>query len=403
MQQPTASNGGVNLLHSGSFKAAAAGAVGGFVGFLFGELFNGGGASASALAAIFGSAIWAASIGAALGLTILAYDNWQSLRGKWNRDLLPAIPLFAALSFGGGAAGQIAYLFAQNSLTRDIGWALMGAAIGAGIGLLRRDKIQAQRGAMGGALGGFIGGFIFDALAVLISSAGDGAFSRAIGLIIMGALIALLMRVVQDALKSAWLLGITTGPYEGREYSLNTARVSVGRSELNDIALFREEAMPPQLGALVFQNDAWWWQGTPVMINGAFSPGAQLHPGDTIQLGATNFRFQTRSMKTPATGAVAPPSSVTPSFSNAPQTPMPPVTPAAMTVSDPLPPCETPSRDFAPPRDFSMLPQAAPHSATPPNVTAQNATPPIAISAHNAPSNVRHRPSAMPRERNPRP
>jgi len=296
-----ASSSGSGTAH---LQAALAGAAGGFIGYLAGELMPRGDGYTSQMQMVIGSAIWTALCGIAIGVAILVYDNWRSLRGKWDRDLWRALPLFFGLSFLGGAAGQSFYFLAQNSLTRGIGWSLMGVGVGVGIGLLRRDKLQAQRGALGGAIGGFIGGFIFNALA-MIYAAGDGSFSRAVGLMLTGAVIALLMRVVQDALKSAWLLGISTGPYEGREYPLNTASISVGRSEASDIALFREESLPEQVGAFVWVNEAWHWHGTPVSINGAFQAQALLTPGDTIQLGSTQFRFQTRSMQAPAQASAA--------------------------------------------------------------------------------------------------
>lgn len=295
----------------GSLSAAIVGALGGLLSFPFGEwagnLLRAPGLNIDFFQLLLGSAVWSGSIGLTLGAAILIFDNSRSLRGQWHRDLLLGVPLFFALSFCGGALGQFAYTFVQNSLTRGVGWALMGASIGAGVGLLRRDTIQAARGVLGGVLGGFIGGFIFDALAK-ISDAGDGALSRLVGQIIMGALIAFLMRVVQDALKNAWLLGISTGPYEGKEYPLNTARVSVGREDSNAIALYREPDLPAHIGDLVFQNNAWFWQGQSVAINGLPQTNAPLNPGDTLQLGATLFRFKTRAHQT----VVPQPSIVTP-------------------------------------------------------------------------------------------
>ncbi len=301
------------LISPASGRAALAGAGGGllsyFVGEIVGNFVDAGGQGASGpLDVLLSSALWSGAIGLVLGAAILIYDNFQSLRGQWHRDVLGGLPLFFGLSFLGGAAGQLAYSVVQNSLTRGIGWALMGAGVGVGVGILRRDKTQALRGALGGGIGGFLGGFIFDGLA-LISTAGNGSFSRLAGQILMGALIALLMRVVQDALKSAWLLGVSTGPYEGKEYPLNTARVSVGRAPSNDISLFREETVPAQLGALVFQGGNWHWQGNAVDINGAMQSAACLENGDTLQLGATRFRFKTRS------GQSAP---LTPQASSAP-------------------------------------------------------------------------------------
>ena len=293
----------VSPFSEGSLWAALAGAGGGLLSFPVGEMVNNltditGNAPATDLVGLLvGSALWSGAIGLTIGAAILIYDNLRSLRGQWHRDLWLALPLLFALSFVGGVAGQVSYLFLQNSITRGIGWALMGAAIGVGLGAIRRDMLQAARGALGGALGGFIGGFIFDAL-TSVSDAGGGSLSRFVGQIIMGALIALLMRVVQDAMKSAWLLGISSGPYEGKEYPLNTPRVSVGRDESNAIALFREPKLPPKLGALVLQNQQWFWQGEAIQINGVRRENSPVAPGDTLQIGATKFRFQTRSATT---------------------------------------------------------------------------------------------------------
>ena len=293
----------ISPFSAGSLWAAFAGAGGGLLSFPVGEIVGSftdaqsGAPTNDLVGLVVGLGLWSGAIGLTIGAAILIYDNLRSLRGQWHRDLLLALPLFFALSFAGGVAGQVSYLWVQNSVTRGIGWALMGAAIGVGLGFVRRDVLQAARGAMGGAMGGFIGGFIFDGLTA-VSDAGGGSLSRLAGQMAMGALIALLMRVVQDALKSAWLLGISTGPYEGKEYPLNTARVSVGRDTSNAIALFREESLPRTLGALIFQNQGWFWQGEAIQINGVAQRDAPLSAGDTLQIGATKFRFLARSAKT---------------------------------------------------------------------------------------------------------
>ena len=307
----TSTSSSVSPFSAGSLWAALAGAGGGLLSFPVGEIVgslsdsNTGAPTSDIVGLVVGAGLWSGAIGLTIGAAILIYDNLRSLRGQWHRDLLLALPLFFVLSFVGGLAGQISYLFVQNAVTRGIGWALMGAAIGVGLGFVRRDVLQAARGAMGGALGGFIGGFIFDGL-TSVSDAGGGSLSRFVGQIIMGALIALLMRVVQDAMKNAWLLGISSGHYEGKEYPLNTARVTVGRDDSNAIALFREESLPPKMGAFVSRNEQWFWQGEAIEINGVPRENASLSPGDTLQIGATKFRFQTRSIKA-ATAPDSPP------------------------------------------------------------------------------------------------
>ena len=373
----TTSSSAVSPFSAGSLGAARAGAGGGLLSFLVGEIVGhftdstGGAPATDLISLLVGSALWSGAVGLTIGAAILIYDNLRSLRGQWHRDLLGALPLFFALSFLGGVAGQASYLVIQNSITRGIGWALMGAAIGVGLGAIRRDMLQAARGALGGALGGFIGGFIFDALTG-VSNAGGGSLSRLVGQIIMGALIALLMRVVQDAMKSAWLLGISSGPYEGKEYPLNTASVSVGRDDSNAIALFREPKLAPRMGALMFQNNGWFWRGEAIGINGIPQENAPVNPGDTLQIGATKFRFQSRSAKTNSP-IYQPPSAPAPNGYAPPPnsyTPPPAITPPAIT-----PPAITP-------------PAITPPAITPPAITPTVADWPNSVASANAPANA---------------
>ena len=296
------------LFSAATPKTLGVGALGGFLAFYGSEPFGGRGATPDFFAAVWGTALWAGAIGVVLGAILLAYDNFSSLRGAWHRDLVPGLPLFFGLGMLGGAAGQIFYSLlripALDSILRAGGWALMGAGIGLGIGTLRRDKIQASRGAMGGLLGGFSGGFVFNFLAE-INSAGDGALSRLVGLMALGAAISLGRLVVQEALKTAWLLGISAGPYEGKEAPLTKNRVSVGREASNDIALLRDETVPPHLGALVFENGSWKWSGESAKIDGIAVKNAVLTPNCTIEFGASKFRFLDRSRQNPNPAAPA--------------------------------------------------------------------------------------------------
>jgi hypothetical protein len=286
------------LFSTATPKTLGIGALGGFLAFFLSEPLGGRGPTLGFFDAVWGTALWAGAIGVVLGAILLAYDNFSSLRGEWHRDLVPGLPLFFVLGMLGGAAGQIFYSLlrvdALDSIMRAGGWALMGAGIGLGIGTLRRDKTQASRGAMGGFLGGFLGGFVFNFLAA-INSEGDGALSRLVGLMALGAAISLGRLVVQEALKTAWLLGISTGPYEGKEAPLTKNRVSVGRDASNDIALFRDETVPPQLGALIFENGSWKWSGENAKIDGIETKNAVLTPNCTIEFGGAKFRFLDRS------------------------------------------------------------------------------------------------------------
>ncbi|HEX8465546.1 MAG TPA: FHA domain-containing protein [Abditibacterium sp.] len=286
-----------SLLTPATLRTVGVGALGGFLAFFVTEQFGNRDGSSDFIAALRDTALWSAAIGVVLGATLLVYDNATSLRGVWHRDLPLGVPLFAILSFFGGVAGQLFYSIldvrALHSIIRAGGWALMGTAVGLGIGAVRLDGTQARRGAIGGLLGGFAGGFLFDGVAQMFP-AGGGSVSRMLGLIITGAAIAFGRLLVQEALKSAWLLGISTGPYEGKEAPLTKNRVTVGRDASNDIALFRDETVPPQLGAFVFDS-GWKWNGGLAKIDGQITQNAPLHPDSIIELGGAKFRFLDRS------------------------------------------------------------------------------------------------------------
>lgn len=295
------------LLSPATLQTLAIGALGGLAAFLVTEPFGSHDEAGSFFEALWGTALWSGAIGVVLGAILLAYDNFNSLRGQWHRDLLPAVPVFGILGMLGGAAGQGFYSLLRveslDAILRAGGWALMGAGIGLGIGTLRRDAVQAARGAWGGLLGGFLGGFLFNGIAAL---SGDVS-SRAIGLILTGAAIAFGRLFVQEALKTAWLLGISTGPYEGKEAPLTKNRVSVGRDASNDIALFRDESVPPHLGALVFEGGNWKWSGQNAVIDGIETQNAILKPDSVIEFGAAKFRFLDRSRQNPmAASPIAP-------------------------------------------------------------------------------------------------
>lgn len=223
---------------------------------------------------------------------ILITTNQQSLRGSWDRDLWRGLALFVPAGLIAGFLGQLAYFFIGG--TRAIPWALTGAIVGLTIGMLRRDKTQAMQGALGGIIGGLIGGALVDGF--LATSYTDETFALAsrIGLIITGALIGFFMRLVQDTLKTAWLVGITPGVYQNKEYPLNKNRVTVGKSELCDIALYQKSELPLQNGAFVQAGADWSWNGESVSINGVPQAQVKIVSGDVIRLGNTDFRFMLR-------------------------------------------------------------------------------------------------------------
>src|SRR5271170_4167463 len=87
-------------------------------------------------------------------------------------------------------------------LARVVGWVLMGALLGAGVGLAgfsrsapAKSLQNVLKGAAGGWVGGFIGGLSFDLVSAL---SGGGFIPRLVGFCLIGLLIGLSIGLVQE-------------------------------------------------------------------------------------------------------------------------------------------------------------------------------------------------------------
>ena len=260
------------------------------------QIFQSGGAGSSNPLEAFARA-WGLGmlLGLSLGAALLIAENIWGLRGRWWRDL-NWVPLGAALLGALGAIiGQLVYgLLPDSPTSRAWGWAILGAAVGAMLGLADRSKTKAGRGAFGGFAGGLAGGLVFDFLSkfLTIGEGDTGILARVLGLAVLGFAVGLMVQVVQQALKTAWLSGITTGPYEGKQYILGKPVVTVGRSDGNDIGLYREKNLGLKAGAFSFNAGRWTYSGEALQINGSSQTNAVLSSGDTIRLGDTEFVFE---------------------------------------------------------------------------------------------------------------
>jgi Ca-activated chloride channel family protein len=232
-----------------------------------------------------------------LGAALLVAENVWGLRGRWWRDVSWVAPAAGVLGAFGALLGQGIYsLMTDAPASRAIGWALLGLAAGSMLGLADRSRAKAIRGAIGGGIGGYLGGFVFDFLSrgLIFGASDTGVLPRLLGAAVLGFAIGLMVQLVQQAFKSAWLTGLTTGPYEGKQYVLSKAAVSVGRSDGNDIGLYRERDLAIKAGTFAFANGSWSYQGEPVLVNGSSVSSVVLTSGDTIRFGKTEFLFEER-------------------------------------------------------------------------------------------------------------
>lgn len=282
-----------------TLQTTVVGALGGLLGALLSEVLVGSAGEETALQAIVSTSAWTALVMAPLTLLLVAAENVLGLRGRWWRDL--GRVWFQALLLGAlsGALAQLVYGLALNSsdvsprLLRGLGWGLMGIGVGLVLGLVDRSWQKAGRGALGGLVGGTIGGLVFDSFSGLTLGENDtGTFARLVGLTVLGAAIGFMLRLSQELFKSAWLLGTTTGPYEGKQYVLAKNAVTVGRSDAQDISLHHDRDVPLKAGELVRQGKGWIWEGEPVEINGQRVTEGPVRGGDRLRLGNNVFVFQ---------------------------------------------------------------------------------------------------------------
>lgn len=245
-----------------------------------------GSAPVSAGRALAESFAWGLLVAFGLGLLLMLGQNLLTLRGRWFRDL-HWVPFGAALL--GGVSAFIGQVFLVTGSGRGLGWAILGAGTGLFLGLADRSRAKALRGALGGAVGGLLGGLVFEMLL-----GGSGTLARLVGFAILGAATGLMVQWAQQAFKSAWLVGLSTGPYEGKEYILAKPLVTVGRSDANDIGLYRERDLPLKAGALRLEQGNWAWDGQTILVNGQAATQQALQSGDRLRFGATEFLFRVR-------------------------------------------------------------------------------------------------------------
>ncbi len=201
--------------------------------------------------------------------------------------------ILAAGGWGTGHPGSELYL----RVARIVGWVLMGFICGAGVGLASgspRDLGGTLRnivkGAVGGWVGGFVGGVAFD----IIGANASGLYSRLFGLCALGLAVGLLIGLVQELTKSAWL-NVEAGRLRGRSFNIDRAVATVGRAEENLVGLFGDIGVQPRHAVIERHGGVYAIKNLAVQqgvfVNGARVESADLNDGDRIRIGDYELSF----------------------------------------------------------------------------------------------------------------
>lgn len=195
-------------------------------------------------------------------------------------------------------------------LPRFVGWAVAGSLGGIGIGAFLMSRKRGLNAVAGGALAGAVGGLIFDLIPAVtgISSLWP---SQLIAVVAIGALIGLLVSVIESLRLSAWV-EVLTGELKGRTIALTESVSRIGTERSFEIPVIGDRGVHGFHARILFAGDGASIEpvGGPVDVNGRTGP-TRLVDGDVFTVGATSFRFRTKvasaaSEQSPADGSRPP-------------------------------------------------------------------------------------------------
>jgi hypothetical protein len=264
----------------------------------------------------------AMSVGMAVALGLAVVDGlWNQSGNRLGRVALRGLVgagIGLVVSVPGAFLGQMLVNATGKEGLAVVGWTLTGLLIGTSVGVYDAVARLRERGHVGGAvrkilhgtLGGSVGGLLGGAMYVLIrgnfSFGGrnpDDLFSSsALGFVVLGTCIGLMVGLAQVILKEAWVR-VETGFRAGRELILAKDQVTIGRAESCDIGLFgdagieRLHARILQQGQRYLLADAGSATGTFVNDQRIMQPTV-LRSGDAIRVGRSLMRFQERQRRT---------------------------------------------------------------------------------------------------------
>jgi hypothetical protein len=177
-------------------------------------------------------------------------------------------------------------------LSHAIGWAVLGVFVGAGEGIRAGSMKKIGIGILGGLTGGLLGGFILEYARLLLPVAG---VSRLIGFATLGCAIGAFYGLIEKGM-SFGIFRVLTGGLKGKEFLLNQRRMRLGRSPRNEIALpsyedlaDRQAQVRVSRGEVVLVNLE---PRLPILVNEEKVTEKRLKLGDVIRVGSVRMFYK---------------------------------------------------------------------------------------------------------------
>jgi MFS family permease len=256
----------------------------------------------------------AALIAAVLGVMVAGAIGFvDALLNAVGFQRVVRVGICLGIGLVGGLLGGLIGQFLNSALHMPffIGWILVGVGIGASIGVFDLLQAMMKRGDMhmplkktlngvyGGFLGGFLGGVLFG---LMFPNDKIPRTDLAIGLVILGLCIGLMVGLAQVFLKEAWIK-VAQGFRAGRELMLSKDETTIGRAESCDLGLFGDNTIERTHARIVLKDnryllaDAETPSGT-FLNDERISKPTPLKSGDVIRVGNSVIEFGERQKRT---------------------------------------------------------------------------------------------------------
>ena len=215
--------------------------------------------------------------------------------GFLSGDVLAELVYAPLTTFAAKQGGTLG--FSIQTAGRGLAWALAGMAMGLGQGIALRSRRLLLYGFLGGLVGGLLGGLLFDPIDMLLlgDDKPSASISRWVGFGVIGAVVGLMIGIVERLARDAWLR-MVEGPLAGKEFLVFKDVMRMGASPRSEIYLFNDPAIAASHATIRATGDIYEIENTcrenPVRLNGRPVQRSRLRHGDRISLGRTSFVFQ---------------------------------------------------------------------------------------------------------------
>src|SRR5574341_1048872 len=192
-------------------------------------------AAAEPLAGVGNVYLRAILLGAMIGVFVSAFIGAiEGLSAGHKNQTWQGVKLGSLAGLVGGGSGlligELAFGLFGGLGGRIIGWGVFGLAAGLGAGWVGRSVARLRNGGIGGCLGGAVGGALYQIVTALLPQTAG----RGLALALLGAAIGLGIGLVSEILKRGWLMVVRSqsrNAREGKEYPLVKAKTTIGRAE----------------------------------------------------------------------------------------------------------------------------------------------------------------------------